>query len=124
MFKLSVVFFKNKERKTIKKEQENIKNNLSLYFLVLTDGKKVTVTYSNWMTARIVYYVNDNKGIRLLVKKNKYRDMSEVFEIDSVYNNKIKIFFYPRRTQFLKGIKTIIISNWLRRSYVCFKKNS
>jgi len=111
MFKLSVVFFKNKERKTIKKEQENIKNNLSLYFLVLTDGKKVTVTYSNWMTAKIVYYVNDNKGIPLLVKKNKYRDMSEVFEIDNVYNKKIKIFFYPRRTQFLKGIKTIIISN-------------
>jgi len=114
MFELSVVLYKN-NNKTLKidieKQEKELKEKISPYFWALTDGRKTTVTYSSWKTARIVFYVNDNKGIPLLVKKNKYRDMSEIFEIDNVYDKKIKIFFYPRRIQFFKGIKTIIISN-------------
>jgi len=114
MFELSVVLYK-KNKKTLKrdieKQEKELREKFSSYFWALSDGKKTTITYSNWMTARIVYYVNDNKGIPLLVEKNKYRDMSEIFEIDNVYDKKIKIFFYPRRIQFFKGIKTIILSN-------------
>lgn len=114
MFELSVVLCKNNKKtlkRDVEKQENELKEKFSPYFWALTDGRKTTVTYSSWKTARIVFYVNDNKGIHLLVEKNKYRDMSEIFEIDNVYDKKIKIFFYPRRIRFFKGIKTIVLSN-------------
>lgn len=114
MFELSIVLCKNIKKKTkgeIEKQEKELKEKISPYFLTLTDGRKTTITYSSWKTARIVFYVNDNEGITLLVEKNKYRDMSQIFEIDNVYDKKIKVYFYPRKILLLRGIKTIILSN-------------